>query len=120
MTTIKIGAHTPWGPAETVKELAPGVFEIETQSHGGFWLDPKRNKLVPERSRAATFNGRGGSGWYEEDCDWAFVAVALPNLFSPRELSLAAEMASAILRRHDYHVQHGAEAAARAWVKGII
>ena len=29
------------------------------------------------------FVGYGGPGWYEEDCDWAVVALAFPSMFEP-------------------------------------
>jgi len=55
-----------------------GIVFYSTPSHGGFKLDEVRNALVPEALRNA-------DGWYEEDCEWAKVAVSFPALFTDRE-----------------------------------
>lgn len=67
--------NTPWGPAQDVEPIAPGIDFISTASHGGFKLDAERNAEVPDYLRAASFNSQGERGWYEEDCDAAIVAV---------------------------------------------
>ena len=75
---------TPWGQAETVTEIAPGIYAITTASHGGIYLDDDRNAIVPLAVREGTFQsrdvpghgrigGQGVYGWYEEDCDAAIV-----------------------------------------------
>ncbi|WP_156250944.1 DUF7007 domain-containing protein [Pseudactinotalea terrae] len=69
---IRIGSRTPWGAADVVYDIADGIAEVGTPSHGGIKLSPQRNKLVPAPLRNA-------SGWYEEDCEanipmWTFPA----------------------------------------------
>ncbi len=69
------GSRTPWGVAQTVNHFAPGVVEVSCAQHGGIKLSPERNALVPRPLRKA-------SGWYEEDCEWAIVAMTHPEAFA--------------------------------------
>ncbi len=58
--------QTPWGTAQNIIELAPGIISYSTASHGGIWLSiERRAKLPPVK------NFLGGDEWWEEDCDWA-------------------------------------------------
>ena len=66
---------TPWGISQTISVLAPGITHYTTDSHGGIKLSNDRNAKVPEYLRRE-------DGWYEEDCDWAVVAVIFPYAFS--------------------------------------
>ena len=36
--------ETPWGVADTVKEIAPGISLYTTPSHGGFHLSPRGSR----------------------------------------------------------------------------
>lgn len=76
--------HTPWGAADHSEQIAPGIHWHSTPSHGGFYLSPDKNKLVPLNVRRATFNGQGLRGWYEEDCDWSVVVRFFPEHFTGR------------------------------------
>ena len=69
---------SPWGQVDHEREVAPGMTFVSTASHGGFKLDRRLNAEVPEYMR------RPG-GWYEEDVDWAVVAVVFPAAFSEKE-----------------------------------
>jgi hypothetical protein len=60
--------RTPWGKAQTVREVQPGILEITTAGHGGFKLSRYANSCVHSAWRRA-------GGWYEEDCEWAIVAL---------------------------------------------
>ena len=51
---------------QTAEELADGVVLVTTASHGGVWLAPERLAQMPDGERAA-------DGWYEEDCEMAYV-----------------------------------------------
>jgi hypothetical protein len=73
---------TPWGPSQSATRYAEGVVCYDTASHGGFYLDEERNGAL----HAAL---RYDDGWYEEDCDWARVAVGYPDLFTDREQEMA-------------------------------
>lgn len=76
---------TPWGFADRKDEVAPGIVFYSTPSHGGFWLSDERMAEMPEYMAGETF-GENGPHWYEEDCDWALVAVVFnaqyPEAFS--------------------------------------
>ena len=75
---IRTGANTPWGGSQCATVYADGVVSHSTAGHGGFHLDAAHNAKVHPALRA-----RGG--WYEEDCAWAAVAQALPELFTDYE-----------------------------------
>lgn len=75
---IRTGANTPWGASQCATVYADGVVSHSTAGHGGFHLDAAHNAKVHPALRA-----RGG--WYEEDCAWAAVAHALPELFTDYE-----------------------------------
>lgn len=69
---------TPWDLSQSNVTYADGVVFYSTASHGGFKLDDARNAAVPGPLRH-------DDGWYEEDEDWAKVAVAYPALFTSLE-----------------------------------
>ncbi len=92
MTTI---TTSPWGKPDTVTEYGPGVINVETPSHGGFWLSPDRLAQVPLAWRLARFHPSEDSPWFEEDSDWCMVALTFPELF----FSDAVEIARLIFNR---------------------
>jgi len=77
---------TPWGKSDYAKRYAVGVMFYETPSHGGFHLSPKKNVLVHSALR-------NDDGWYEEDCEWAKVALTFPALFTSEEYEGATKTA---------------------------
>lgn len=79
---ISSRAHTPWGTSQGATIHADGVVVHSTASHGGFHLVPVRNAKVHPLLRVDT-------GWYEEDCHWAAVAQAFPELFTDFERASA-------------------------------
>ncbi len=66
--------ESPWGAVQHEAEIAPGITQVSTASHGGIFITPERNARVHGAWR------RKG-GWYEEDCDWAIVAITFPEHF---------------------------------------
>lgn len=66
--------YTPWGQSQTSVAVAKGIIAVSTASHGGYYLDSKRNAQVPEYMRCE-------EGWYEEDCDWAIVCLVFAEEF---------------------------------------
>lgn len=60
---------TPWGPAQHVSVLKPGVTLVSTARHGGIHLDDAQQSQIPEQYRR-------DDNWYEEDCE-----IAIPILF---------------------------------------
>jgi hypothetical protein len=71
--------HTPWGESQTVREIAEGITLVTTAGHGGYLLSPARRSAMPDALHA--FETFAGGNAYEEDCDWAVVAVAFPEHF---------------------------------------
>jgi len=61
---------------------AEGVVAHSTAGHGGFHLSSERNAKVHSLLRK-------DMPWYEEDCEWAIVAITFPDLFTGYERSLA-------------------------------
>ena len=70
---------TPWGDGRG-DVIAPGITLFSTDSHGGIHVSDKRLAEMPYVIR--TLAPFAGSGWYEEDCDWALVVMAFPEHFS--------------------------------------
>ena len=79
--------QTPWGPAQTADEIAPGIIFYTTASHGGYFLSPERNAQIPLKVRKTTFCKLGLKGWYEEDCDAQIVESVFSECFNGRRES---------------------------------
>lgn len=81
-------SETPWGAAQFVLDVLPGIKSVSTASHGGYWLDDDRLArfvaVFPDFPRWS-----GSPAWFEEDCDWAAVAVLFPEAFTDAQLSSA-------------------------------
>jgi hypothetical protein len=71
-------AHTPWGASQGATVYADGVTSHPTAGHGGFKLSADRNRKVHSLLRTK-------GGWYEEDAEWAIVAITFPHLFTAFE-----------------------------------
>lgn len=80
--TIQAGASTPWGMAQVSRQYADDIVLHSTASHGGFHLAENANATVHALYRNDT-------EFYEEDCEWAKVAHAFPQLFTAYERRLA-------------------------------
>lgn len=70
--------NTPWGPSQTVEQIAPGIVSVSTAGHGGFNLSPERWR---ELSDSFIFFSYAGRYWLEEDCDVALAVIRWPELF---------------------------------------
>ena len=62
---MKVGDPTPWGPAQDVTKLAPGIEAVGTSSHGGIVLGPKHQAQIPNIIIPFT----GDRRFWEEDLD---------------------------------------------------
>lgn len=84
---------SPWGHIDRQHQIADGIIETETASHGGLWLDDRRLAAVPLAWRLARFGPQrtATSPWFEEDCDWCFVVLAHPDPFPVEARRKAAE-----------------------------
>ncbi len=83
---IKGGISTPWGLSDygTQYDEAGELVFWTTPGHGGFKVADTLLSKMPAALRA--FKPWAAEGWYEEDCDWAIVAFAFPDLFTDGEL----------------------------------
>ena len=62
---MKIGDYTPWGEAQHITELAPGIVSVSTSSHGGIFIDEAHQALIPNEIVPFTKDTR----FWEEDFD---------------------------------------------------
>lgn len=82
-TGVREGTRTPWGTAQWAEEDAPGITAVGTASHGGIKLSRERNRKVHPALR-------NPSGWYEEDGEWAKVAMTFPGVQRHQDIEKAA------------------------------
>jgi len=87
--------RTPWGDADSVTELGNGVLHVTTSSHGGIYVPRELLGRIPAEQRQWAKSWSGSEQWYEEDCCWAAVAVAFPELFGEQQ-----ELARQTLQRY--------------------
>ena len=78
----RMSVSTPWGGSQMAVIYAEGVVAHMTSGHGGFHLSEDRNAKIHLLLRNET-------PWYEEDCEWAIVAISFPHLFTDYERSIA-------------------------------
>ena len=80
--SLTIRISTPWGMSQGATVYVDGIVFHSTASHGGFKLDRARNAAMHPALRIQ-------GGWYEEDAEWAKVAIGYPDLFTDRENAAA-------------------------------
>jgi hypothetical protein len=85
MSTQKTFARTarptrcPWHRINSTHEIAPGIWSVSTESHGGILISAERRAAMPAHLRdIPTF---AGGNAYEEDCDAGIILVAFPEYF---------------------------------------
>lgn len=81
----RMSASTPWGASQLATIYADGIVSHATATHGGFHLSSDRNGQVDAAIRAP-------GGWYEEDAEWASVALTFPDLFTSHERRCAGDV----------------------------
>lgn len=72
------GTQSPWGTIDNAADIASGIVEVSTPSHGGLKLDYVLWQQMPEYTRRTKYSD---NGWFEEDCDQCLVVVCFPNFF---------------------------------------
>lgn len=77
-----MGIETPWGRSQSSEPLCPGVAFHSCAGHGGYSVTPEVLATWPEGLREHP--AYAGPGWYEEDQDWAIVALAMPEHFNDK------------------------------------
>ncbi|MBX5173527.1 hypothetical protein HJB84_27335 [Rhizobium sp. NZLR1b] len=80
----RMTASTPWGPSQLATVYGEGIVSHMTAGHGGFHLSAERNLRVSPLLRKS-------SPWYEEDAEWAIVALTFQDLFTVYERRCADE-----------------------------
>lgn len=78
----RVTASTPWGVSQMAVIYACGVVAHSTAGHGGYHLTSDRIAKIHPLLRKDI-------PWYEEDCEWAIVAMSFPELFTGYERSMA-------------------------------
>jgi hypothetical protein len=82
--------ETPWGVAQNVRPVGPdGIFSADTSTHGGYYVPSALLDKIDPRGRADAKRWSGSENWYEEDCCWAWVALAFPEHFPPAAVDAA-------------------------------
>jgi uncharacterized protein DUF7007 len=93
------GMHTPWGKAQTQRQLADGVFWVETEAHGGLLIENVRaEECLSEKALAL------GKRWhdflaFEQDKDMMVVFYEYPAWYPWMEEELTEQFAEESLRR---------------------
>lgn len=77
-----MATSTPWGPSQYSTKYGFGITSYGTAGHGGFKVCATLNAKMPDCLRL-------NDGWYEEDCEWARVALAFPDRFSEKQIAAA-------------------------------
>lgn len=75
--------NTPWGPADEVVSIAPGIMTVYTPSHGGILLDAAHVKRIPKEIGIPYSGTR--SAW-EEDCDWSVPYLLFEEEFANSDM----------------------------------
>lgn len=86
---MPLGMNTPWGRADSCKNIGLGILSVTTSSHGGYFVPKELLCLVSKEHRDWAKKWSGSEQWYEEDCCWAAVAVSFPHLFPSHALPVA-------------------------------
>lgn len=74
--------YTPWGYADSIKNIGLGIQFVSTPSHGGYKVPVELLSKIDQKAfESKSWGAQRRAGWFEEDCDWAYVAKAFPDLF---------------------------------------
>ena len=93
---IEAPGTSPWGVVDHATRLGPGAWQVSTPGHGGVRLSRARNAAMPDALRLA-------GGWYEEDAEWALVALAFPELFGADAAKVDARVRDDFPDRYEAH-----------------
>lgn len=82
---------TPWGTGQHQENVERGITFIGTAGHGGYRVSTKK---VQKASRETGIgyhctHSDDNYTWFEEDCEWGFVALLFPKCFSSELLESA-------------------------------
>lgn len=95
---------TPWGFSQGITHYTPWLYFASTAGHGGFFVSPSHNRLIPRAARKS-------NGWYEEDCEWSipFVALRLQIVADayPGHTPTDEQFTAAIETLREWYPEHG-------------
>jgi adenosylcobinamide amidohydrolase len=74
--------NTPWGRADNIESIAPGITLVSTPSHGGIKVSRPVMDVMPK-------GWQQDDGWYEEDCEALKVILAFPHFFPQVDIARA-------------------------------
>ena len=100
--------RTPWGQADQEERFQVGpnendvIVSVCTPGHGGYYVPSHLVSKIPANQRAWAAKWSGSPQWYEEDCCWAAVALAFPQICEgyTRPASEVLESAAAIVKEY--------------------
>lgn len=70
-------SHSPWGRVDWQAQPMPGVINLSTSSHGGYFLGVDRWQAL--KARFPSFLPHAGAPWLEEDQDAVLVPLTFPD-----------------------------------------
>ena len=79
--------HSPWGPVQSQREIAPGLTLVSTASHGGLHMSQLRNQQL--KLKLPDFRAWAGMPWLEEDCDICAAPIVWPEFYEPYAIRCA-------------------------------
>lgn len=85
---VSCKTSTPWGTADYAYHHARGVIFYTTPGHGGYKVSLTKALQMPPALAKMGMNW-GGALWFEEDCQYAAVPLAFPELFSAEQVEQA-------------------------------
>lgn len=83
-----MNTFNPWGISQHTETIAEGIVSVSTAGHGGLLLSEERLAAMPRELRCNVY-GHGQTNAFEEDCEWALVALAFPECFNDRSIMYA-------------------------------
>ena len=83
--------HTIWGEADTILPIAQGIHLVTTSTHGGYVLSEDRIEVLKQMFPSVE-TCQGDDRYWEEDCDWVYVALAFPEHFDDDFVQLATRL----------------------------
>lgn len=89
MMQAMFSRSTPWGMADHYENKMQGIFTCSTPSHGGWFIPPEYLHNISAEGRRYAAKWSGSEQWFEEDCAWAFVCEAFPDLFTEENREIA-------------------------------
>ena len=77
--------HTIWGRPEEVTIFDNGLIYVSTSTHGGFFVPKSLRESLSSDHFLRMFENKFNEAdqpWFEQDTDWALVALTFPDIFS--------------------------------------